>query len=247
MIKATKSLKIISRDSSLHEQIGSVYFPQKNKPSSHSKQFSKRNLYFFAIGLPFSLLLAAGAVTYKGGHFDRYLRRDAVNPDELRSYVRIADSLDITAGGRTNSRLIKKLFFGGYAREKSARQLHYITIKNEKKYLWGDLTVEFKCPLDISTKIIHLSVKGQRGGEKAALVLKDSRDRSFKLRDMYLPAKWVDIAVPVRSADHAINTTRIASIRIESDFEGEPIREKDSDIENCLHIKNISLKNSPSQ
>ncbi len=163
--------------------------------------------------------------------------------DALQDEIRGADIVEIFCDGKLNNRIIKKFEFQGHARPESKIAGELIILKNSRKYEWASLNIDFRCPIDVSDKNIMLSVKGRRGGEKIFLVLRDSRNRSYRSAEIFLTPAWSRKVIRLKDVDGVIDLGEIDHLRFECSYAGEPPANRNVTIETTFFLKDVMFSN----
>jgi hypothetical protein len=231
----------LPKDDIFQNELARTYFSRRKEPRKikniHIRRVSARPALIAA-----AVVISASALSYLiANEMLPFFRADTRS---FRDEIKKSSVVRIFEGGRLNRRVVKRLEFFGYAKEKSGLADSLMVLKNSKKYEWAGLDMDFKCPIDISDKTLALSAKGERGGEKISLVLKDSGGRSYRAADIYLTPAWTRKTVPLKDIAGTIDVGDISSLRLECGYAGEPPGRKTKDIETSAYIKDVVLYNS---
>ena len=220
----------------LLEHIASTYFAKKSRPKIKSKRKSP-SLKDAAL-----IAIAAGAIAGAVGFILIVASITGNNYNEfLRKKISALQVIPIFDKGAINKDVVKRMEFLGYARGVSSKtDKDALVLKNPRKYNWADLFLPLRFPVDLSSRTLNFSVRGLKGGEKITVVLKDSSNRSLRLRDIYLSSGWRAESMPLGRSKSYIDLASISSIRIEYGRIGES-SEKDSPIESIIYLKDINL------
>ncbi len=242
MTKAIESLKTFpSKEDILHQTIADTYFYKKPRRKKYHKASGKElrtfSLAIFSLAAIVSLLLLFFIASYFFNiHYNNYLRN------------KIARSKVITLidNGNIDKEPIRRIEFRGYAKNKSKLSIKPILFSNPKKYNWADLSIDFKFPIDLSDRILLLSVKGKIGGEKINIIMRDVENRSFIVSDIYLTSSWKTETIPLDNIKKDIDLSATEHLRIESSFVGEPPREAgNSPVDMTMYIKDVKILKRP--
>ena len=114
-----------------------------------------------------------------------------------------------------------------------------IVLNNPQKYGWAELSIDFKFPIDLSMRKLSLSLRGNVGGEKINVVLRDMEDRSFRVNDLSLSSNWNDKIIDLEKAKGEIDLSKINHLRVECGYAGESI--KSSPVGVVVYVKDIGL------
>jgi len=221
----------------LLEHIASTYFAKKSRPKTKSK---KRSAQLKDAAL---IIVAAGAIAAAIGFILIVASITGNNyNDFLRKKISVLQVIPLFDKGAINKDVVKRLEFLGYARRASSKTVKdALILKNPRKHNWADVLLPFRFPVDLNSRILNFSVRGAKGGEKITIVLKDSANRSLRLKDLYLSSNWRAESVPLGGSKKYVDLANINSIRIEYGRIGEGIAEKDSPVESIIYIKDINL------
>lgn len=222
----------------LNQHIVDTYFRRKKSPQLASKETVKQTkvkphtskLPFIFVFAFIVLAIAVAAYYFYGQHMSL-----------TNSRVFTSKVISLTHGGSLNRILVKSAVFNGYAKGKGTIARKYIILTNSGKYEWSNLTLDLKFPVDFSQKSLSMSVKSDIGGEKINVVLKDSHNRSSRLRDIFLTSNWRDEVMPLESVKSDIDLTSIVQARVECDYVGEPSHGAKKTPDVTIYIKNMDL------
>lgn len=227
-----------SKEDALLEHIASTYFSKKARPKSRSKSKapSLKDLVIVIISavVIFSALgfiLALSSIA--GNNYNEYLKKKV-------SGLAI---ISLVEKGSINKDVVARSEFLGYAgteRSKS-KKFDEIALKNPKKYNWADFSLPLRFPIDLTSRTLNISIKGLMGGERAFLVLRDSGNRSFRIKEFSLSSNWADESIPVNSARKYIDIKNISAVRIEYGRIGESAADRNSSIGSAIFVKNINF------
>lgn len=221
----------------LLEHIASTYFAKKSRPKTRSKKRSPslKDAALIAVAVTtvaaaIGFILIIASIT--GNNYNEFLRKKV-------SALQVIPLLDKDI---VNKDIIRSPEFLGYARRASSKTVKdALILKNLKKYNWADFLLPFRFPVDLSSRTLNFSARGAKGGEKMTIVLKDSSNRSLRLKEIYLSSNWRAESMPLGSSKKYIDLSNINSIRIEYGRIGESALEKDSSIESIIYLKDITL------
>jgi len=221
----------------LLEHIASTYFAKKSRPKIKSKKKSP-TLKDAAL-----IVVAIGVIAASIGFIFMVASITGNNYNELlRKKISVLQVIPILNNGVINKDVVMRMELLGYARQISFKtDKDAIILKNIKKYNWADALLPFRFPVDLTQRTLNFSVRGARGGEKISIILKDSSNRSLRLKETYLSSNWREESIPLRGSRNHIDLANISSIRIEYGRIGESSSEKDSPIESIIYIKDINL------
>ena len=232
MSKAIETLRRYpSKDDILHEQIVDTYFSQKNrkKKARSGPQKIKVN---FAATASFAAILFVIAVS---PHAYQY------HLNSLKKQIDNLDRVNIIDAGRIDKRVIKRMTFRGYAKQGSRFANGLIILNNGRKYNWADFSLDFKFPVDLSARRLEVTTKGTVGGERVNIVLRDARNKSSRLRDVYLVPDWKTDVISLDGAKKDLDISRITHIRMEYGNIGESASQMDSPIDVKAYLKDFHI------
>jgi hypothetical protein len=178
-----------------------------------------------------ALFLALLTAYYFNSHYSRLAQGNAS----------VSKLVSLTRGGSLNRKVVKYVEFDGYAKGRGSLSGKYIILKNSGKYDWSNLAMYFNFPVDFSNKAIALATKSNIGGEKINIVLKDSHNKSSRLRDIFLTSNWRNETISLNSVKNDIDLSSIVQARIECDYVGEPAQGTGPTSDVTIYIKNIDL------
>ena len=232
MSKAIETLRRYpSKDDILHDQIADTYFSQKNrkKKAMSAPQKIKVN---FAAASSFAAMLFLVAIS---PHVNQYYL------DFLKKQIEASDVVKVLDAGRADKRVIKRMAFRGYAKQGSRFANGLIILNNGRKYNWADLSLDFKFPVDLSARRLEITAKGTVGGERVNIVLRDARNKSSRLRDLYLVPDWKTDVISLDGAKKDLDISRITHIRMEYGNIGESGAQMDSPIDVKAYLKDFHI------
>jgi len=218
----------------LYDQIANTYFSPKSRQKSRKKKAKTHH------NNPKFLLWAAGLILLTALTTWIFLSQNRV-PDNLAARLAKIKILKLVDGGVTNRFFVKRVEFRGNAKTDSRFLRRCIILSNSKKYNWADLSFDFKCPIDLSDRLMSLWLKGAVGGEKVSLVLKDVNNRSLRSDSIYLSSTWRAENIPLGEGKSDIDLSKITHVRLECGYVGESPKEMDSPIKLTIQIKDIKL------
>lgn len=217
------------RDDMLHEHIVATYFSQKTRAKKNKQAVKKLKIPVMA-----PAFFVAASVLFAASLFlnDYYIKI-------LKERVAAAPVIKILDEGRINKTIMKSFGFRGHAKGHSKFAKNEIAFGNPKKYDWAEFSVDFRFPVNLSSRKLLLSVRGKTGGERMSIVLKDSLNRSYKLKDIYLTSNFRMQSIPLEGIDKYIDLSRITHLRFESGYVGES--GMDLPINVTVYIKNMEI------
>lgn len=221
----------------LLEHIASTYFAKKNRPKSKSKKkFPSIRDAALVIVAAVTVVAAIGFVlivaSITGNNYNEFLRKK----------ISALQVIPVFDKGAINKDVVKRMEFLGYARGASSKtDRDALILKNLKKYNWADLILPLRFPVDLNSRTLNFSARGAKGGEKITVILKDSSNRSLRLKELYLSSKWRAESIPLAKSKSYIDLENIGSIRIEYGRIGESSSEKDLPIESIIYLKDMNL------
>ncbi|MBI4974786.1 MAG: hypothetical protein HZC19_03160 [Candidatus Omnitrophica bacterium] len=215
----------------LHEHVADTYFYQKARKKKSRHTQNRLRLAFLASSLFVAslLLIAASSFLYK--HHIKFLKEKTVSSGTIKIFNE----------GRVNKEIINQLEFRGYAKAHSELSKELIVLNNPKKYNWAELSIGFKFPINFSNRKLALALRGKTGGEKLHLVLRDDRNRSCRLPDLYLISNWKTETVSFDDVKENIDLSKITHLRFEYGDVGESSKRMDSFIDVTIFIKTIEI------
>jgi len=225
------------KEDALYGHIADTYFYQKNRQKTRRKKSPN------PINIPVKLLIAPAAFI---AVLAAILIAASIFHHNYISYVKAnlnkAKIINIIDAGAINRDLVKNIQVRGGAQKDKARSIKgLILFDNPTKYRWADIAIDFKFPVDFSKRYLKLSMRGEVGGERLNIVLRDSKNRSMKLDNVYLSSKWTDKIIKLDPIKGDIDLSDISHIRIESAYTGESSKDMDSPINLKAYIKNITI------
>jgi len=239
MSKTVETLKRPSLKADvLDTHIVDTYFYQKTRPKIRKKKTKSylKNLTKLIGPLSITLLLAACLIILSPiikNKYHSFLKNKIVN----------AKIIKIVDRGAVNKDFIQNYEFRGYARKDISAKVprDAIALTNPKKYNWADMAMNFKFPLNLTNRAISLSLRGNIGGERVNIVIRDTNSKTYRINDLYLSSKWSDKVIHLDNAKNNIDLSNIDHLRIECGYAGESSKEMDSPIDITVYIKNINL------
>lgn len=233
MSKTIESLRTNpAKEYILDDQIANTYFRQKAHKKKSKSIAPKRATYLIAAGFLalFSIIIIFLSPSIRSHHINS-LKERLANSKMVR----------LTDGGRANKELVKNIQFRGYAAKSSRSSRRFIILKNPKKYSWADLSLDFKFPIDLSNRKLSFSLKGETGGERLSLVLRDVNNRSSRLSDIYLASGWRTQIISSQDVKEDIDISNITHLRFETGYTGDSSKDMDSPIDFTVYIKDIQI------
>lgn len=221
----------------LDNHIADTYFYQKTRPKIRKKKARAYLKKAARLIIPVSVtalislaLLVAAPVARDKYH--AFMKKRILNS----KLIKILDN------GAVNSDVIGRYEFRGYANKDASKNMKgAITINNPKKYNWADLAMNFNFPLNLTHRSLVLSLRGNVGGERVGVVLRDANKKSYRIGDIYLSSKWTSETIRLDNIKGNIDLSNIDHIRIECGYVGESAKDMDSPIDMTVYIKNINL------
>lgn len=239
MTKTIDSLKRHPfKEDVLHSHIADTYFRQRSRHKTrHKKSFPILDVLktFQKIAFATLFILSVAALVVTAISFYNQQRLEFIKRSTVSSKV-----VDIIEGGIFNRDIIRRISFGGQAKNRQSNLgQDRITVSNPKKYKWADLSIDFRFPLDLSERRLKMSLKGKTGGEKVNLVLRDTRSKSFKINSLSLSSDWRETGIDLSDASRQIDLSSINHMRIESAYAGESVSDLEKPLNMTFYIKNI--------
>jgi len=239
MHKAIETLKRPSlKGDVLDNHIADTYFYQKSrhkirkkKTASYLKRLS-RLIMPVSITALLSMALIISAPIVRG-KYHAFLKKQIINSRVIK----------LVEKGVVNKGVINKYEFRGYAKRDAAKGTKgAIVLNNPKKYNWAELAMNFNFPLNLTNRSLVLSMRGNVGGERVSVVLRDVGNKSYRINDLCLSSKWSEQSICLNNMRGNIDLSSIDHLRIESGRVGESARDADSPIDVTVYIKNINLQ-----
>ena len=228
----------VFKEDVLHSHIADTYFHQKTHANRRKKKHARRlnidfpRLFITAAIVAALSLFAVISITFLHKRYIGILRR---NTAALKV-------INVITHGSLNKTIIRKFEFRGHARRgKSSEIKDSVILNNPKKYNWADLSVDFKFPIDVSQRALILSLRGNIGGEKINVVLRDTKNRSSRLSDISLSSSPKDKAIRTNEFSGDIDLGNINHLRLEYGHAGESVKEIDTPINVTIYVSDISL------
>ena len=103
-------------------------------------------------------------------------------------------------------------------------------------------SLNFKFPIDFSDRKLYLDLKGNVGGERANLVLRDVDNKTYRVNDICLASNWRSEEIKFGDMKKSMDMSRIIHMRIECGYIGESSEKLNSLIDYTIYIKNIELR-----
>ena len=225
------------KEDALYAHIADTYFHQKNRPKARKKKTAApvKNIGRLSITLLLLIISVILLVTLISFSHNRYT-------DYIKKKISTMKVIKLVNNGVINKEIIKSLEFRGHAKKGDSKiSRNVIILSNPQKYNWADLSINFKFPIDLSSRSLSMSLRGNVGGEKVNIILRDINNRSARLTDMSLPSNWNDKIIHPNKMEGDIDMTKVNHLRIECGYVGESAKEKDSLINVIVYIKNINL------
>jgi|GEM_PF-2343733 len=228
----------VFKEDVLHSHIAETYFRQKARAKPRKKKQSLhinidfQRLFITAAIIIASALIVSISATFLHKHYIGILQKNTAS----------LKTINVISRGLVNKPVIKKVEFRGYARKGRSDSIkNAVILINPKKYNWADLAIDFKFPIDISKRNISLSVRGDVGGEKISVVLRDTKNMSYRLSDISLSSNMQEKIVRTKDIVAGLDLTKINHLRIEYGKPGESANNIDSAINVTLYINNLSF------
>ena len=223
-----------NKEDILNEHIVDTYFYQKKPAVQPQTPVKNTKILWICIIIACSIVAGLAffaAIYYLNGHQTTIAKANA-------SASRI---IAFTRGGSLNKTIIKNADFNGYAKGKGTLSNSCIMLKNSGRSTWSNFSMDFQFPLSFSKTAITLSLKSDIGGEKINIVLKDSRNKSSRSRDIFLTSNWRDETISLNTLRNDIDLSSINQMRIECDYVGEPSQGAKRSPDITIYIKNMEL------
>ncbi|MBN1527303.1 MAG: hypothetical protein JW919_06960 [Candidatus Omnitrophica bacterium] len=212
-----------------------TYFYQKKSEKKPAPQIKHKKAAPLLIIIPLVIAFIAAfiaAAFYANNFYKRSASRRLAK----------ATAITITKGGAIERDVVQKAEFHGYAKGKGSITKDQIVLKNINKYKWSDLSLDFRVPLDFSGKHLSMALKSKVGGEKISLVMRDSHNRSVRLRDIFVTSNWRTETIPLSTIKRDIDLSNITHMRFECDYVGEPAKGAGIAAEVTIYIKDVTIK-----
>jgi len=225
------------KEDALYKHIADTYFYQKNRPKFKKKKDIPPLNDLARVSMVSLALVVSLAILITMFSFSRRSYTDAVKKRIVGMKV-----IAILNKGSINRDLINTIQFRGYAKAgKSSIFKGMIILNNPQKYNWADMSIDFRFPIDVSSRDLSLSFRGNTGGEKINIVLRDTNNRSFRMDDISVPYNWSNKTIPLKKRGSNIDLTKVDHLRIETGYVGESASQKDSLINIMIYVKDINL------
>lgn len=232
MSKTIESLRRFPpKENILDDHIANTYFYQK-KHKKKARPYATNIKINYAVASAFLFAFCVFAIAPN-------IYRNCLN--SLKEKVSNAKVINIVDGGRLDKLSIRRCTFRGYARAKSKFSDNYVILNNSRKYNWADVSVDFKFPIDLSHRSLSMSLKGKVGGERVNIVLRDAKNKSSRLRDVYLASDWKTDVLSLGEVRNDIDLSNITHLRIEYGHVGESVKEMDSPIDVTVYVKDFQI------
>lgn len=238
MSKTIETLKRSSlKGDVLDNHIANTYFYQKARPKIRKKKAHSYFKSLVKLTIPVSVavailaLIAITAPVLREKHH-AFIRNSIANA----RIIKIVDK------GSVNKDIIDKYEFRGSAKKDASKTTKdALVLTTPKKYNWADVAMYFSFPLNLTNRSLSLSLRGNVGGERVSIVLRDTSNKSYRISDLYLSSNWSDKVIRLDNIKHNIDLANIDHIRIESGCVGESSVNMDSPIDVTVFIKNINI------
>jgi hypothetical protein len=248
MSKTIDTLKKASfKEDVLRNHIADTYFYQKPRPKTQVKSQQKKTnklpnirhiartavkISAIAVSLALVIVMSVAASSYI----------EKKNIEGIKSRLSGMDTISISAGGALNRDIIRRCEFRGLAKNRqSLISRSEIIMSSPEKYKWADMAFAFRFPVDLSKKILHLSLRGEVGGEKVSIVLRDSHNRSARINDLSVSSRWSSKSLRMSPIGSDIDISSIDHMRIESCYVGESSKDDDNKVPLKIYVKDISI------
>lgn len=239
MAKTIETLRRpVFKEDVLHSHIAETYFHKNSHAKARKKKHTRRlNIDFPKLFITWAivaalLLLVFISITFLQKRYIGILQR---NTAALKV-------IDVVAQGSVNKAIIKKFEFRGLARRgKISGIKDSVILSNPKKYNWADLSMDFKFPIDMTERAMKLSLRGNIGGEKISIVLRDTKNRSSRLNDISLSSNLIDKTIRMNEFKGDIDLGNINHLRLEYGHAGESGSLINAPINVTIYVKSVSL------
>ncbi|MDP2913574.1 MAG: hypothetical protein Q8N91_06170 [Candidatus Omnitrophota bacterium] len=238
MTKTIEALRrTVIKEAALGNHIADTYFYQKTRSKKSRKKSGIPAKNITRISLILSLTAAAILLFFM---VHAFLNASYIELVKFRfANSKIVKAID---GGVINKDIIRNFEFSGYAKNDSSEALRsFIVLNNPKKYSWAGISLDFKFPLDLTSRRIILSLRGTIGGEKANMILRDINNRAYRIKELYLSSRWQDEVIRLRGLRNNIDLSKIIQLRIESGYAGESGRMLDAPVAFTIYVKNLNI------
>ena len=221
----------------MDNHIADTYFYQRSRPKVRKKKSRVLLKNLTKLMIPLAITAAISLALVVVAPIARHKYQAFLKTGITNSKV-----ITIVDKGVINTDVIGKSEFRGYAKKDASRTTKdSIALNNPKKYNWADLAMNFNFPLNLTNRYLVLSLRGNVGGEKVNIVLRDTANKSYRTGDLYLSSKWSDKTIRLDNAKGDIDLANIDHLRIECGCVGESARDMDSPIDVTVYIKNIKI------
>lgn len=237
----TKAIEAPLRRSILKEdvlgtQIANTYFYQKTRPKSRRKKTlaSIKKLSGICAAVAAAAVLVITFAAASSFMYARYL-------DFLKEKFAGANMVKVIENGAVDREFIKNFGFRGYAKNNFSKIFKdFLVLNNAKKYNWAALAIDFRFPVDLTGRKLHLVLRGNIGGEKVHIIMRDTKNKSVRLADTYLSSRWNDKTISLADVKGYVNLKSINHIRIESGYVGES-NKIDWPISLKIYVKDLTI------
>lgn len=239
MPKTAETLRShVFKDDVLHSHIAETYFRQKPKVKARKKK--RARAWNIDLTKPLLVITISSVVLISLYISAAYVYRQYI--DVLKMKTQSLEVINFINNGSINKSIISKFEFRGQARNiKNSSIKDSIILNSPKKYNWADLSINFKFPIDVSARNLLLSLRGNTGGEKIGVVLRDVKNRSIRLNDLSLSSNTRDKIIRLAPLKGDIDLNNINHLRIEFGYAGESVREINSPINVTIYVNSISM------
>jgi hypothetical protein len=240
MTKAIETPKrTLLNEDVLYDHIANTYFYQKNRPKTAPTKIKNGTYLRYLRRLYISLSILAVVAIFLVWLGASYFHAKHLNA--MKKTVNASSTISIITDGLFNRNIIKNFEFRGYAKKGSTISGNSIILNTPKKYNWADFSIDFKFPINFEKSKLLLSLRGNIGGEKVNIVLRDTNNRSARSNDLSLPSNWTDKVFDLNSMNGAVDLSSIDHMRIEYGHVGESIKDMDSPIDITIFVKTITI------
>lgn len=240
MNKITESLKKMPlKEYILHEHISDTYFYQKPRKRKYNRTITKNIKTALIVSLFFAAVFISIIIFsyFYNSYYVKFAKAGMMD----------SKVINIFSDGRLNARIIKKFEFGGSASKNNSNSKianRLIILNSPEKYNWADAAIDFKFPIDVSKRNLSISFKGEIGGERINIVLKDENNRTCRLNNMYLTSAWRAETISFDGIKEDIDLSKITHLRFEFGYIGESDN-INSPIDVTIYLKEMKITKFP--
>jgi len=200
------------RVSSVQEKLAEIYFPpHKDKEFTEPKKASQqtqsktksqinwRQAALILLGLIATLLLAVFLISTDKVNINITI----IKEEKLPEIIYVSPNT---------------IEFAGSAKSESEITDQYLRLVNSRGSGWANMKINFDEPLNLTKHKLFFMAKGQRGGEKFLIALKDSTNKTYQsinIMPQGLSNVWQKVTINLKETASAIDLNKVSEITLE--------------------------------